>query len=215
MIQIAADQFAGFDTQTDFSAGVVLQDDWQSVSGQLLQTLATMDSGETIMREGSIAIRGVTSDRETYAASLAALHENLPDEFVVDTDVLTIGQASTVGENCERVFHHLIADPIAFRKSSAEIHSASHVTLDRVTEFANDCPHTAIAITGHTDATGDEAWNRQLSLIRAQAVADHLIDRGVKPERLTVAGRGSLEPVADNSTVRGRELNRRIEFALQ
>jgi outer membrane protein OmpA-like peptidoglycan-associated protein len=167
------------------------------------------------MREGSITIRGVTSDRETFAASLAALHENLSDEFVVDADVLTIGQVSTVGENCERVFSRLIAEPIAFRKSSAEIRSASLVTLDRITEFAHDCQHTAIAITGHTDATGDEAWNRQLSLIRARAVADHLIDRGVNPERLTIAGRGSEEPIADNSTVRGREFNRRIEFALQ
>ena len=54
-----------------------------------------------------------------------------------------------------------------------------------------------------------------VSLIRAQAVADQLINRGVDPARLTVAGLGSTEPVADNNTARGRELNRRIEFALQ
>lgn len=215
MLQLAANHFDGFDTQTDFSAGIVLDSDWELASSQLLYTLATMDSGETVMRPGSISIRGVTSDEEKTAASLDRLRENLDGEFVIDADVLSIGQAGTAGENCERVFSHLTAQAIEFRKSSADIRSASLVALDRITEFAHDCQHTVIAITGHTDATGGESWNRQLSLLRAQAVADHLIDRGVDPARLTVAGHGSTEPVADNNTVRGRELNRRIEFALQ
>ena len=215
LLKLAADLFAGFDTPVEFSAGIVLDSDWESTSGQLLHALATMDSGEAVMRVHSISIRGVTSDRESYAARLEYLRNGLADEFVVDADVLTIGQMNTAGENCERVFSQLIAEPIAFGKSSADIRSASLVTLDRITEFAHNCRHVAISITGHTDASGDESWNRQLSLIRAQAVADHLIGRGVDPARLTVAGRGSEEPVADNNTVRGRELNRRIEFALQ
>jgi OOP family OmpA-OmpF porin len=215
LLQLAADHFDGFDTQTDFSAGIVLDSDWESASIQSLFTLAAMRSGEAVIRDHSISIRGVTSNVEAYAARLERLREILADNFVVDADVLTIGQASAAGESCERVFSQLTIEPIAFRKSSAAIRSASLVTLDRITEFAHDCQHTVITITGHTDATGDESWNRQLSFIRAQAVATHLIGRGVDPARLTVSGRGSSEPVADNSTVRGRELNRRIEFALQ
>ena len=161
LLQLATDHFEGFDTQTDFSVGIVLAGDWESASSRLLYTLAAMDSAHAVMRDGSISIRGVTSDAETYAARLKFLRENLPELFLVDADVLTIGQASAANENCERVFSHLIEEPIAFKKSSADIRSASLVTLDRITEFAHNCQHTAIVITGHTDATGDESWNRQ------------------------------------------------------
>jgi OOP family OmpA-OmpF porin len=68
---------------------------------------------------------------------------------------------------------------------------------------------------GHTDATGEEAWNMQVSRARAQAVADHLIASGVAVERLIIDGRGSQQPLASNDTVQGRERNRRIEFELR
>jgi OOP family OmpA-OmpF porin len=215
LLQLAADHFDGFDTQTDFSAGIVLASDWESASGRLLFMLAALDSGEAEMRDHSISIRGVTSDEETYAARLEFLREDLPQSYRINADVLNIGQANTTDENCARVFSLLNADPVKFRKSSTDIRSTSLVTLDRIAEFAHNCRHTTITITGHTDSTGDESWNRQLSLIRAQAVADHLVDRGIDPARLTVAGRGATEPIADNNTARGRELNRRIEFSLQ
>jgi OOP family OmpA-OmpF porin len=84
----------------------------------------------------------------------------------------------------------------------------------RLGEFANDCPGYDIAITGHTDSTGNPDSNRRLSHQRAQAVADFLIRIGVPRQRLTVRGAGSTEPVARNDTRAGREQNRRIEFAL-
>ena len=81
---------------------------------------------------------------------------------------------------------------MSFARSSAELRPASFATLDRITEFAHDCPSTTIAITGHTDASGDEDWNRQLSLARAQAVADRVAARGLAAGRLVVTGVGSL-----------------------
>ena len=105
--------------------------------------------------------------------------------------------------------------PLVFRQSSTEIRDSSFGTLARIIDFAYDCPRTVIAITGHTDASGDETWNRRLSLARAQAVADHLANGGIDPQRLTVSGLGSSEPIADNSTPQGRGRNRRIEFSLQ
>ena len=70
-------------------------------------------------------------------------------------------------------------------------------------------------ITGHTDARGAEAWNLQLSLMRARSVADYLVAAGVGVERLRVDGKGSANPVADNNTEIGRRMNRRIEFGLE
>jgi outer membrane protein OmpA-like peptidoglycan-associated protein len=84
--------------------------------------------------------------------------------------------------------------------------------LDRLVEFTHDCQDSAIAITGHSDATGSKTINKTLSLARAQAVANYLSRAGVKSGRMLVAGAGSSVPIADNSTAHGRSLNRRIEF---
>ncbi len=63
--------------------------------------------------------------------------------------------------------------------------------------------------------SGNEARNRQLSLARAQSVADYLVRNGVPASQLIVAGVGSSDPAADNATAYGRGLNRRIEFELR
>ncbi|OEF86461.1 hypothetical protein A142_11015 [Vibrio splendidus 12E03] len=69
-----------------------------------------------------------------------------------------------------------------------------------------------ISITGHTDSSGAEAYNQALSELRAQAVADYLIENGVASERLTVIGMGESQPVADNHSKEGRAKNRRVEI---
>jgi len=215
LLRLAADHFAKFETRADFTAGVILAKNWDSTSSRLLYALAAMDSAKAVMREDSISIRGVTSDARTFASRLEFLRENLLDHVLVDTNVITIELAAMAQPLCVRAFSQLVLGPVSFKISSAEIRSASLVTLDRITEFAHDCQTIAIAITGHTDTSGDEFWNRTLSLSRAQAVADRLVARGIDPTRLIVAGRGSSEPLGDNATARGRDLNRRIEFALR
>ena len=215
LLQLVADHFDGFDAQTSFSAGVVLTNNWDSASGRLLYTLAAMDSAQAVMRDGSISIRGVTSDAETFTTRLEFLRESLPAETLIDADVVTNEAANSASELCNRVFSRVTTGPVSFKQSSAEIRVAGLATLDRISEFAHNCQRATISITGHTDASGDESWNRQLSLARAQAVADHLTDRGVVAARLIVSGSGSAEPIADNTTAIGRERNRRIEFALR
>jgi len=215
LLRLAADHFDGFDTQTSFSAGVILDGDWDSSSGRLLYALAAMDSAKAVMREDSISIRGVTSDADTFATRLEILRENLPDATTIDADVVTNEAVDSASDLCDLVFSTVTSDPVTFKQSSTNIRAASLATLDRITEFAHNCQLGTISITGHTDASGNESWNRQLSLMRAQAVAEHLMDRGVIATRLIVSGSGSAEPIADNTTALGRERNRRIEFALR
>lgn len=104
---------------------------------------------------------------------------------------------------------------IRFRLSSAEIGTASYAMLDRLVEFASDCPQTSIEVTGHTDDTGNAHSNQELSMRRARAVADYLLRHGVAERKLIVRGAGSSEPLADNATKLGRKKNRRIEFTLR
>ncbi len=86
--------------------------------------------------------------------------------------------------------------------------------LEQVAAFADACRDTLVSITGHTDSSGDENYNRALSLARAKVVADWLQESGIEGDRLEVAGVGSSVPVADNATRFGRSLNRRIDIEL-
>ena len=75
-------------------------------------------------------------------------------------------------------------------------------------------PNTDILIVGHTDATGSDSYNDGLSQRRASAALNFLVGQGVTPTRLRSAGRGETEPIADNSTESGQQLNRRVEVAI-
>ena len=78
----------------------------------------------------------------------------------------------------------------------------------------NQNPTLRIEISGHTDASGTEAYNLQLSAKRAQAVADYLKQNQVSDKRFVTKGYGSQQPVAPNTTEENRQLNRRIEFKI-
>lgn len=72
-----------------------------------------------------------------------------------------------------------------------------------------------IVIIGHTDSKGPEAYNQKLSEKRAQAVADYLVNKGVSSDSLTIRGMGETQPIADNATLEGRALNRRVEIEFE
>ncbi|HHQ4541363.1 TPA: OmpA family protein, partial [Aeromonas veronii] len=69
-------------------------------------------------------------------------------------------------------------------------------------------------VDGHTDNTGESSYNQQLSLKRAQSVADVLVSVGMKPANLEIHGRGETMPLADNKTREGRAANRRVAIVI-
>ena len=71
-----------------------------------------------------------------------------------------------------------------------------------------------LEISGHTDNTGRDAFNQELSEERAKACYDYLVSQGVSSRRLSYVGFGETKPIADNDTREGRQLNRRVEFNL-
>ena len=71
-----------------------------------------------------------------------------------------------------------------------------------------------LAIDGHTDNTGKADKNQILSDNRAAAVKNYLISKGVDESRITSAGHGQDQPIADNKTSAGRAKNRRVELKL-
>ncbi len=84
--------------------------------------------------------------------------------------------------------------------------------IDNIATFMLKHPDRSVLIEGHTDDTGDEDSNRELSLRRAQAIGGALEARGVDFTRIETLGMGEDAPVAGNDTAVGRQLNRRVEI---
>ena len=105
-------------------------------------------------------------------------------------------------------------EPIQFDSGSANIRAESIPTLDQAAELLLANTSASVNIEGHTDDQGADDFNLALSQDRAQAVLDYLVGQGVDTERLTAAGFGEANPIADNTTEEGRQDNRRIEFRL-
>jgi outer membrane protein OmpA-like peptidoglycan-associated protein len=72
-----------------------------------------------------------------------------------------------------------------------------------------------VTIDGHTDNTGTDKVNDSLSIKRAEATKAYLVSKGIDAGRLTTAGFGSKQLVADNKTADGRKKNRRIEINIK
>ncbi len=80
--------------------------------------------------------------------------------------------------------------------------------------FVKNHPNSKFSVDGYTDSTGSKAFNQALSEKRAAAVKDHLVKNGIDAARIRSAGHGDANPVADNSTAKGRAENRRVDISI-
>ncbi len=212
--RIASESFADGNKETTYWRHVLTPDFWQPATTRVLTALASTRYATAIVESTSIEIIGISDDGRAWSAALDDLHDVLPADFVLAVDVV-IQEDVAAAVLCNRMFADIVRAAVRFRQSSTEIRTSSYAMLDRLVNFTHDCPDWAIVITGHSDATGNDAFNSSLSFARAQAVAKYLVQGGIRPEHLSVKGAGSSAPIADNSTPYGRSLNRRIEFETQ
>jgi outer membrane protein OmpA-like peptidoglycan-associated protein len=103
---------------------------------------------------------------------------------------------------------------ILFDVDKATLKDPSKHELAELALILNKYEDTNILLEGHTDSTGSEEYNLDLSRLRAQSVSNELAANAVNPSRFTIMGYGEGQPVADNSTADGRALNRRVEVAI-
>ncbi|MCI6504326.1 MAG: OmpA family protein [Prevotella sp.] len=104
---------------------------------------------------------------------------------------------------------------ILFATNKADLTTASKNELNKLIDIMKQNSDVSIDVQGYTDSTGNDAINNPLSVSRAQSVANYLTANGVQYSQLKkVNGYGSSNPVADNSTVAGRQKNRRVEVYL-
>lgn len=142
------------------------------------------------------AVPGVGGIRWADGNALAERGELVPSPLHCEQDVAGLLRART----------------IRFEESSARIDAASRPLVAEVATALRPCLGSIISITGHTDSSGSEDGNLALSLARAQAVRDALVERGIPRAGLRVRGLGSQRPVEGLAPT--DPANRRIEFAV-
>ena len=103
---------------------------------------------------------------------------------------------------------------LLYEVDKAVLNQASKEELAQLAIILNKYPDSNILLEGHTDSTGSERHNQELSLRRAESVSDYLITESVMLERLSIQGYGESQPIADNATAEGRQANRRVEVAI-
>jgi outer membrane protein OmpA-like peptidoglycan-associated protein/tetratricopeptide (TPR) repeat protein len=141
------------------------------------------------------------------------------EDYLFHSENFDIQEASNFAEvhkdvllKTVQVGNKVVLNNIFFNVNEATLKQGSFAELDRLQKLLNELPKVRIELSGHTDNTGNEAYNIQLSEKRAKAVVDYLIGHGIEPSRLEFKGYGSARPVAENKTAEGRKLNRRTEF---
>lgn len=102
-------------------------------------------------------------------------------------------------------------DNVHFDTDKSSLRPESFVQLKELLEYLQRHEDIRIEIAGHTDNVGGDAHNLKLSQERANTIRTYLIGKGIPAARITAKGYGAGEPVADNATEEGRQLNRRTE----
>lgn len=99
---------------------------------------------------------------------------------------------------------------IYFNSGKATVKPESFPIIDQIVNFLNEHPALRVEIEGHTDNTGSDKTNMNLSQKRAENIMKEIVKKGIDPSRLEAKGYGSSRPIADNNTASGRTQNRRV-----
>lgn len=109
----------------------------------------------------------------------------------------------------------IILDNLYFDANKSIIKPESFEELNRLYEFLKANPGTTIEIGGHTNGLCSESYCEKLSLNRANAVREYLINKGIDAIRISTFGYGSTQPIDSNNTPEGRKRNQRVEITFK
>jgi len=172
--------------------------------------LGTSEPAEEIFWDG-ISDTGVLVDSaEDYYIVLEAVDEGfntgVSEKVPFSIDILV--------ESTERGLKIRVSN-VEFGFNTAELRGEkTYRILDKIVAILQKYDRYSIVVEGHTDSTGDENYNLELSKRRAEAVGTYLVDNGIDSDRLEYVGYGPKFPVDTNTTTDGRRRNRRVEFLL-
>lgn len=103
---------------------------------------------------------------------------------------------------------------VLFATDRADLKSSGLVNINKLAQFLSENPDRKVIVEGYTDSTGTVNHNQSLSERRAGSVRTALVKMGVDPARIVAQGYGKEYPVAENTSVSGRAMNRRVEVTI-
>ena len=160
------------------------------------------NKGRDVIRSGAVGALAGGLVGGVMDAQAKALQQSVTTPGVTVTNT---GQAINVN----------LPEGILFATDSAAVSGPAQNDLYAIARNLQSYPNTRVDVIGHTDSTGSDAYNMDLSQRRANAVAGVLRAGGVASSRIATAGRGKTMPVASNDTAAGRAQNRRVEIVIR
>jgi OOP family OmpA-OmpF porin len=130
------------------------------------------------------------------------------DNFSLVATNLSNNSSQTIAQFAQN--NEVELQDVLFETNKATLHTTKVPQLDTLATVLAQNPSVEIMIEGHTDNQGDSLHNLQLSLERAIAVKDYLIQKGISPTRIKTVGFGSTIAILPNTTAKGRQRNRRV-----
>ena len=213
--RLVAEHFPDRTIDASLEPAPVADIDWQVLTLSAVFVLAETSAGRLVLAPDSLELSGIVAGRtDLLETRINRVASAAGTRFSSQVSLHDLDRSMSADRACARMFRALGTSDIRFQFGTSELRTSAHAALDRYVEYALDCPESQLSISGHTDSSGDEALNLYLSEQRAQAVREYLLAAGVDADRVKAAGKGSAEPVADNSTAWGRSRNRRIELEL-
>lgn len=216
ILRRAVSRFFADDTaRIALSAGAPTPPGWALITEMVVRALGSTVSATATVSGTGVAVRGITTTPEEWAAAAQKIVAALPDGLSSRFDVTAVRSDISYAELCQNRFREIVGNGrVEFSPSGAELRSSAYPLLDAIVEVAIDCPDTVLRITGHTDDSGSEDTDRAVSEARALSVRDYLTGRGLPRDRVEATGAGASSPLAANSDARSRQLNRRIDLEL-
>lgn len=156
--------------------------------------------------------------RALIGAGLGALAGGAVGAYMNRQEMKLRTQLEGTGVSVTRVGNNITLNMpgnITFRTDSADLNSNFFGVLDSVGLVLKEYDKTLIEVAGHTDDTGSDSYNQELSERRAGSVAQYLRQRGVNDQRILAVGAGETRPIAPNDTADGRQANRRVQLTLE
>ncbi|WP_164730386.1 OmpA family protein [Pelagibacterium montanilacus] len=176
-----------------------------------LSALELLDAGRVALSSGQWSISGRARIDSVRTDAL----ERLDRAGGAETWRVTV-TAPRAEDICRDEVQAYMEDrSILFASGSAALTPESAELMPELASILSVCPETVVYVEGHTDSVGGQELNLPLSVSRAEAVVDALIEEGVSVMRLYAVGYGASLPIASNDTAAGRMENRRIVFTFE
>lgn len=173
-------------------------------TNQVVATDRTDNDGNYSVKVKAPGSYSVTADADGYLFGTAFFQVDAQGRILKNHPDIQLSEAST-GRTRLLVF---------FDFNKSDLQQRSFPELDRAVRLMKAVPSMQVEIAGYTDSVGTDAYNKDLSQRRANAVRDYLVKNGIPKSRISARGYGEDSPISTNDTEEGRADNRRVEFVV-